>query len=119
MILVSVKIIRSKQLICTACMACANLGPLLSWMLRVPRDSPRGCDVQWCDVGGSVLRRSPPWLIGWVRQIGTLVGFHKNIYGIGLSSFYGQYGSIALRRYPLYQAMAVLLDPAVSVVNGL
>ena len=100
MILVSVRTIRLNPPICSAWMDCTRPEHRPLGMLKVPRDISQGRGGHRRGGFRDVLRRSPTWMIGRVRQMGILVGSLENISHISLYSFYVRYTSISLRRYP-------------------
>ena len=93
-------------------------GPQPSHMLKFPRDSPRGRAGWWHGHGSAVWRRYLPWLIGWMRQMGILVGYLKSMSRISLHSFYGRYGSVVFRWYLPYQSLVGPLEPVVYVITN-
>ena len=74
-ILVFVRIIRSKLPICATRTASANLEPWLSHMCYLLRENPRDHDRQ-CG-GGTLWGRSLPWLLGLVTYMVIWSGSSK------------------------------------------
>ena len=93
-ILFFVSISRSKPPIYTPHVACAIMDSHPPQMLRVPGYSSLGRSVFWRGDDGAVWRCSPPWLIGWVRQMVILVRSLKTMSCINLRIFYGRSGTV-------------------------